>query len=225
MALSSLSSMIPFPAHGFCYVGGDEVYAALGGNVAPENYNNTQLDKPPEHSVTNGRVNLTRPEKDFTGTVPPDLRVVGLWVGNLSYRVGESQKNLYLIDPRGHISPMAKGTNSDDVCVPPDNAFVKNIMRMQPSPSQESQLRVDQSKNGGSGRYIGGGAGLLIPTVVATRTMIMNGHPMIVGGPVICELPRACATVAPQAMPQATRTQACVVKKKRACHKQAEIMK
>jgi hypothetical protein len=171
------------PANAFCVV------TTEGDADRPNTPNDSAKTKEP--AVSTGAMSIARPgdeAKAFVSTPPADLKLRGFWVGNMQYKVGESSEGLFIVNAKGLVAPLPGGTQLDSISIPFDNPFVQGIMHSQPVASQETQIRSD--KNGGMGQYFSN-PGVLTPTFMATRTMIVDGKAMVVGGPVICEYVRA----------------------------------
>jgi hypothetical protein len=173
--------------------------------------------------VTNGAMSISRPtdQTKAFGPAPSDMKLIGYWVGNMQYKVGQSADGLYVVNSHGMAAPLPAGTALDTIMIPFDNPFVQGIMHAQPVASQETQIRSD--KNGGMGHYISN-PGVLKPTFMATRTMIVDGKPMVVGGPVICEIVQDRVPPVAQ-VPQMTAPISAHATTQTAAHTQARVMK
>lgn len=193
-ALNIFAAVACPDAKAYLYMGGDEVYDALGLN---DNYQDQQQQSQPRvnrpqnfngPSLTTAVRPEAPPQRPVTTQTPSGQRVqwLGYWVGNMQYRVAMVNDALYKVSPDGKATPLPAGTAADTVAVPFDNAFVKGIMNSQPVAGPETQSRMNHQKNGGDARYISN-AGLLTPVFMATRTMMVNNEPVIVGGPIISE--------------------------------------
>jgi hypothetical protein len=208
------------PAHAYLYLGGDEVLNTLGMNY----YEQQEQQNAPARQATQYREVAAAKTVDRSGanaqlgpvqaSLPSQMQVLGYYVGNLQFKVGSMDDTLYLITPKGEYSALPPGTQAQNVAVPFNNAFVQGIMNGQPVASQESQLRSNTQKNGGSGRYVSSSA-VLTPTVMSTRTMVVNGQPMVVGGPIISEL-RVPTNAMPPQVQRTSYTQARVIPGKKA---------
>ncbi|HEY9793796.1 MAG TPA: hypothetical protein V6D22_25595 [Candidatus Obscuribacterales bacterium] len=205
------------PAHAFLALG-DDVMQQLGLSdpETQQGNQNTQTGQNAEQAMHD--VSPSEPPAPMADP-PKDLKMLGYWVGNIQYKVGMSGDYLYVVGPQGQVSQLPSGTKADSVVVPFDNALVEGMLNSQPVASQEAQWRMSQQKNGGGSAKFNSQAGLLKPTLMATRTMVVNGKPMVVGGPVICEIPQA----APQASDQKDKQKEAAVvvqkPKKKVAHK------
>jgi hypothetical protein len=207
------------PAHAYLYMGGDEVLNTLGMNYYEQQEQQAQTRQTTQYREVSSARTVDRAGANaqlgpIQAALPSQMQVLGYYVGNLQFRVGSMNDALYLITPKGEYSALPQGTQAQNVAVPFNNAFVQGIMNGQPVASQESQLRSTSQKNGGSGRYVSSNA-VLTPTVMSTRTMVVNGQPMVVGGPIISEL-RVPTNAMPPQVQRTSYTQARVIPGKKA---------
>jgi hypothetical protein len=117
---------------------------------------------------------------------PADLELIGYWVGNIHYKVGKSAltNGLFLVNEKGQVSELAQGViNPGALVIPFNNALTNGFKGTTPVAGQQAQPKL--ARSGGRANYAN--SGLLTPTIMAARTMIVDGKPMVVGGPVICE--------------------------------------
>jgi hypothetical protein len=111
----------------------------------------------------------------------------------LTMTVAGSPWHLDVVQAQSEPSPAC---DVEGASVPLDDAFITSIMHSQPVASRETQLRNRADKNRGSGRYINGSSGHLVPKIVGVRLVTIDDKSICIGGPVICELPGVGAHVA-----------------------------
>lgn len=193
------------PANAFMYLGGDEVLDELGVNYDYDDGPQNQQQRSNQNNNNKKVLRPVAPPQFISKSANPDITVTegnlqmcGVYVGNMQYKVGQAGGALYLVDRKGQVSSLAAGTVLENIALPFDNPFVQSIMNSQPVPGPETQARAAKQKNGGGGRFVST-PGLLTPTYMATRTMVVNGQAMIVGGPIISEYRQAPVV---QAQPQ-----------------------
>ena len=241
LGVAVLLASSTLPAHAYIALG-DDVMEQLG-LIDPPTQNQQQTNNADNQQASHSRqtnapnadaqamhdVSPTEPPEPMADP-PKDMKMLGFWVGNIQYKVGMSGEYLYVVSPQGQVSQLPSGTKADAVVVPFDNALVDGMLNSQPVASQEAQLRMSQQKNGGSSKF-NSQAGLLKPTLMATRTMVVNGKPIIVGGPVICEIPQAAPQQADQNAKANEKPKAAIVQKprkkvthKRTSKKQARLI-
>jgi hypothetical protein len=218
-----LASAMALPASAFIYMGDDVPYMLGLEDTPPDdqsqqnNQQNNNQYRPTQYSSAMNTARVTayggsagngsaenacsKVHLEPAPNVPiSQLKILGYWVGNLQYRVGEDAQNrLYVVSPQGRIAALPAGTQADNIAIPANNAFVQGMIASQPIPGEEAQLRrLGQGNGGGAARYITGRSSALRPVVMATRTTIVNGKPMIVGGAVISEIPGAQLAMQPR---------------------------
>lgn len=134
----------------------------------------------PEISAANS-VNVIEPS--YGAPSLSDMQILGRWVGNVQYKVGSIADRMYVISPNGQIKRLPINTEANNVVIPENSPVVQRM--------SANSASNDQTNDGPT--YKLGQTGLLKPTVMGTRTTMVDGKPVIVGGAIISELQYAPA--------------------------------
>ena len=119
-----------------------------------------------------------------------DMQILGRWVGNVQFKVGSIGDKLFVIAPNGQIKRLPLNTEANNVVIPENSPIVQHMT------TGEEISNKDQPADGPTFKL--GQKGLLKPTVVGTRTQMIDGKPVIVGGAIISEISYAPAQVKTQ---------------------------
>jgi hypothetical protein len=157
----------------------------------------------------------------------PQMHVLGLWVGNVNYRVGSADGRLYLVSKDGTLRLLPAKTNPDTITIPEDSPVVSRLLNQNNGAGNNSNdnnnnsdgNNSNNSKNGDSStpKIRIGQTGLLKPTVVGTRTTMVDGKPVVVAGAIISEwgTPKETSDAGVQIAQRAQHTEAMVIPKSR----------
>lgn len=112
-------------------------------------------------------------------TEMPQMRILGLWVGNMKYKVGQADGRLYLVDTDGSLKLLPSKTDADSITVPSDSPVLSQL--------EPNQQKKNFTPDPNGPKFVIGQTGLLKPKVIGTRTAMVNGKPVVMAGVIISE--------------------------------------